>query len=67
MKLSDFLAALSNKNINVTLSENGEEIISFVSAGVAGIEGDILEKEVKKWSIDGVTSMSVIIGDTATP
>lgn len=66
MKLKDFLEALTNKNINVTLTEDSEELITFVSAGYAGIESDVLDKVVKKISIDGATAMTVIIADAAT-
>lgn len=61
MTLLEFVSTLSTQNINVAVvdSETETNIIEFKSQGIAGVEGDVSSREVKKWSISGATSITV--------
>ena len=61
MTLLQFLTALTNTNIKITLSEDDSEIITFVSGGTEGIEGDILAKTVVKITVVTTDTMQVKI------
>lgn len=62
MTLQLFLEAFTNKDVNITLTEDGDEIITFVSGGTAGIESDVLAKTVKKITLNGSSSLTLAIG-----
>ncbi len=61
MTLLQFLTALTNTNIKITLSEDDSEIITFVSGGTEGIESDILAKTVVKFDVVTSDTMQVKI------
>lgn len=61
MTLAELISALKTKNVKVTVidAETDGVIISFFSEGIAGVEGDVSARTVRKWSLDGATSISV--------
>ena len=61
MTLSDLINALKTKNVKVTVldAETDGIIITFFSEGIAGVEGDVSARTVRKWSLDGASSISV--------
>ena len=61
MKLQDIISALKTKEIKVTIIDDGEEIIKFYSEGYAGVESDILDREVSKWDITSASSISIYL------
>ena len=61
MTLAELISALKTKNVKVTVidAETDGVIITFFSDGIAGVEGDVSARIVRKWSLDGATSISV--------
>lgn len=61
MTLSELISALKTKNVKVTVidAETDGVIITFFSDGIAGVESDVSARTVRKWSLDGATSISV--------
>lgn len=61
MTLAELISALKTKNVKVTVidAETDGVIISFFSEGIGGVEGDVSARTVRKWSLDGATSISV--------
>lgn len=61
MTLAELISALKTKNVKVTVidAETDGVIIAFFSDGIAGVEGDVSARTVRKWSLDGATSISV--------
>lgn len=67
MTLGNFLAVISNKDVYISVvNVEGDEIIKFLSSGYAGVESDVLDREVKKVTINGSQNMVIIIKDAAT-
>lgn len=64
MTLLDFIKALKNKDINVTVidGENDDTIITFLSQGIDGVEGDVSARPVKNWKMTGSTAIEVTLG-----
>ncbi len=64
MTLLDFIKALKNKDINVTVidGENDDTIITFLSQGIEGVEGDVSARPVKSWKMTGATAIEVTLG-----
>lgn len=67
MTLRQFLEALTNKNVKVTLMKDGDTLISFDNIGYASVESDILDHAVLKWAVDGSTSITVTIKEVDAP
>ena len=66
MKLLDFISALKSKEVKVTLLDNDDnEIIKFYSEGFSGVEDSVLNRSVKKWSIESQTSIKVVLEESA--
>ena len=61
MTLAELISALKTKNVKVTVidAETDGVIISFFSEGIAGVEGDVSARTVRKWSLDGASAISV--------
>lgn len=61
MTLAELIGALKTKNVKVTVidAETDGVIITFFSDGIAGVEGDVSARTVRKWSLDGATAISV--------
>ena len=66
MTLRDFMICLTNANLNVGLSDENGDLITFVSGGYASVESDLLDRKVKKWSVNSSTSISIVLKDTET-
>lgn len=68
MTLLNFIEALSNKDVNVTVvdGDNDNVVIEFKNQGIAGVESDVSARPVKKWRMVGATSIEVTLG-TAEP
>lgn len=65
MKLRDIVSALKTREIKITIIDDGDEIIKFYSEGYAGVESDILDRDVSKWEITSASSVSIYL--TAAP
>ena len=61
MTLLDFIKALKTKNVKVTVSDDSDDIITFYSEGINGVESDVSSRNVKKWEITGAAAISVIL------
>lgn len=66
MNLRDIVSALKTKEIKVTIIDDAEEIIKFYSEGYAGVESDILDRDVSKWDITSASSITIYL-TPATP
>ena len=63
MTLLDFVTALTTQNVSVKVKDGDTDtvLIEFKSAGIAGVEGDISARTVKRWTIDGCTAITVVL------
>lgn len=63
MTLLELISGLKNKNISVKVvdKDSDTEIITFMSQGIAGVEGDVSARNVYKWEINGATSITVVL------
>ena len=61
MTLLDFIKALKTKNVKVTVSDDSDDIITFYSEGINGVESDVSSRNVKKWEITGAAAINVIL------
>lgn len=61
MTLAELISTLKTKNVKVTVidAETDGVIITFFSEGIGGVESDVSARTVRKWSLDGATSISV--------
>ena len=46
MTLKEFMSCLTNSNLNVALSDENGDLITFVSGGYASVESDLLYRFV---------------------
>lgn len=60
MTLLEFISTLGTQNVNVKIFDGDTEkiIIEFKSQGYAGVEGDILAKNVASWTVNSVVGNS---------
>lgn len=65
MTLLQLLTALTTQNVAVSVvdGETDEVIIDFKSQGIAGVEGDVSARPVRKWKIIGAQAIEVTIGE----
>ena len=64
MTLFDFISPLKTSEVKVTLMNTDDaEIIKFYSEGFAGVEDTILNRSVKKWTIDSQSAIKVVLDD----
>ena len=61
MKLRDIVSALTTREVKVTVLDGGAEIIKFFSEGYAGVESEILDRDVSKWDITSASSISIFL------
>lgn len=63
MTLLQLITALKTKGVSVKVvdAETDTEIITFFSQGIAGVEGDVSSRIVRKWEITGSTAIKVVI------
>lgn len=63
MTLLEMIQSLKTKNVKVTVSDENDELITFFSQGIEGVEGDLSARPVKRWELTGAQSVSVILDD----
>lgn len=63
MTLLQLITALTTPNVSVKVKDGDTDavLIEFKSAGIAGVEGDISARTVKRWTIDGCTAITVVL------
>jgi hypothetical protein len=61
MKLRDFMETFKSREIKVSVIDAGEDLIKFFSEGWAGVESDILDRNISKWEMTSATSISVYL------
>lgn len=63
MTLAQLIQALKTQNVNVSVvdAETDTEIISFKSQGIAGVEGDVSARTVRRWELTGASAIKVVI------
>lgn len=68
MTLLQFINALSTQNVSVVVIDGDTDatLIEFKSQGIAGVEGDVSARNVKRWRMNGATAVEVVL-DTAQP
>lgn len=66
MTLYELITALRTQNINVTVKDGDTdaEIIVFKSQGIAGVEGDVSSRTVRRWDITGASAIEVVLEAT---
>ena len=63
MTLQAFLSSCSTKKTQVTISDSTGEIITFNSEGFAGVENNVLEREVVTWGVTTQRTLNITIAD----
>lgn len=63
MTLAQLIQALKSQNVNVSVvdADTDTEIISFKSQGIAGVEGDVSARTVRRWELTGASAIKVVI------
>lgn len=63
MSLLDLITALKTSNVTVTVTDAADdtEIIVFKASGIAGVEGDVSARTVRRWEITGATAIKVVL------
>ena len=63
MTLLEMIASLKTNNVKVTVvdADTSNELITFFSQGVAGVEGDLTGSTVRRWELTGAQSLTVVI------
>ena len=66
MTLLDLISGLATPNVSVAVidADTDETIIEFKAQGIAGVEGDVSARTVRKWSIVGASSITVKLEGT---
>lgn len=64
MKLREFLSTLKTTNVNVLVKDlQDTEICKIVASGFAALADDLEQRTVNRWTINGATSVTVILND----
>ena len=63
MTLQAFLSSCSTAKMAVTISDSKGEIITFNSEGFAGVENDVLAREVVTWGVTTQRTLTITIAD----
>jgi len=63
MTLQAFLSSCSTAKMQVTISDSTGEIITFNSEGFAGVENDVLAREVVTWGVTTQRTLNITIAD----
>lgn len=63
MTLAQLIQALKTQNVNVSVidADTDTEIISFKAQGIAGVEGDVSARTVRRWELTGASAIKVVI------
>lgn len=62
MTLRQLLSTLKTPSIKIQLMDvEGNDIIKFYSEGYAGVEEDILNREVKKWDVASNIAITIVL------
>jgi hypothetical protein len=63
MTLLQLIETLKTQNVNVTVvdADTDTEIISFKASGIAGVEGDVSARTVRRWELIGATAIRVVL------
>ena len=66
MTLLEMIASLKTKNVKVTVTDGdtSNELITFYSQGISGVESELTASTVKRWEITGAASLNVVIEET---
>ncbi len=67
MTLKTFMETCTTTKMSVTISDSTGDIITFNSEGYAGVESDVLAREVKSWGISNQKTLNVVIADIVKP
>ena len=67
MTLQNFLATLQTPNAMVSVIDldTSVEIVNLKAQGFASLDESIINREVKQWTIVGVTSVRVVVAQIA--
>ena len=63
MTLQAFMSSCSTSKMQVTISDSNGEIITFNSEGFAGVESDVLAREVVTWGVTTQRTLAITIAD----
>ena len=63
MTLLEMITSLKTNNVTVTVKDaaNDSEIITFKASGIAGVEGDVSAREVRRWELNGASAITVVL------
>ena len=63
MTLLQLIEALKSQNVKVTVidADSDNELITFFSQGIGGVESDVSGRTVKRWLLNGAQSISVYL------
>lgn len=63
MTLLQLISTLGTQNVSVKVvdADTDNVIIEFLSAGIAGVEGDVSARTVRRWKMLGATAIEVVI------
>lgn len=64
MKLSDFLAALKNPNVQVAVTDlQDAEICKIFASFYLALDESVSERTINRWSIKTATSIEIVLND----
>jgi len=63
MTLLQLIEALKTNGVKVSVidADTDNELITFFSQGIAGVEGDISARTVRRWEITSVSAIKVTL------
>lgn len=63
MTLLQIITALKTDNVTVTVKDAADdtEIIVFKASGIAGVEGDVSARTVRRWELNGASAITVVL------
>lgn len=63
MTLLQLVQTLSTKNVKITVKDgdSDNEIITFFSPCISGVEGDVSARNVRRWELTGAQSIVVVL------
>lgn len=68
MSLLELVSVMKTQNVTISVidADTDTEIISFKSQGIAGVEGDVSARTVRRWELLGASSIKVTL-EPSTP
>ena len=64
MKLSDFLAALKNPDVQVAVTDlQDTEICKIFASSYPALDESVSERTINRWSIKTATSIEIVLND----